>query len=139
MSNKNFSMLGISTFTHLGRHAQTIGILLRLLSENSQKVICLGSGLIEPFLFVEQLLSAFPDSMVSIHAIEQETIFVDSIKLLLSGGKIKVSDFASLACDTNCYGQSIINENFVDCFDLGVREWSEFGLDPYNLISQDII
>jgi hypothetical protein len=137
MSDKKFSMLGISTFTHFGRHAQTINKVIRLLNENSKKIICLGSGFIEPFLFVEQLLSAFPDSIVCIDAIEQETIFVDSIKLLLSGEKIKVSDFASLAYDTNCYGQSIINQNFVHCFDLGVREWSEFGLDPYNLISQD--
>jgi hypothetical protein len=137
MSDKNFSILGISTFTHFGRHAQTISKVISLLSINSQKILCLGSGFIEPFLFVEQLLSFFPDSIVCIEAIEQETIFVDSIKLLLSGGKIKVSDFASLACDTNCSGQAIINQNFVYSFDLGVREWSEFGLNPYNLISPD--
>lgn len=132
----NFARVGISTFTHFGRHAQTIKSLINRLHEEPHFVLDMGSGFIEPFLFAELLVQRFKKPKAIIEAVDEKIEYIDLINRLLSGEAIRIDTLVHCANDTDQRGKIIPNENFSHRFWRSIQDYSDTGLDPYRMIDE---
>lgn len=134
MTKDIFAKVGVSTFTHVGRHARTIRTLVRLPNEAPNTILNLGSGVLEPFLIAEHVLSYYGRSSASIRAIDGEKQFVNMIDKLKRGGSVPIESLARIAVDRTLSGNPIMNDNFQSRLGIGIRDYEESGLTIDRLI-----
>jgi hypothetical protein len=134
LENNVFAKVGMSTFTHVGRHARTIRTLLKLLRKEPRVILNLGSGVLEPFLIAEHLVDIYSEPQSLIKAYDSEEQFVDLIHELIHGGAIDLSSLATVAVDRNISGKPILNENFQERLDIGVRDYEDSGIQIHRVM-----
>ena len=133
----DLAKVGCSTFTHLGRHIYTIKSIFSRLYEEPHLMLELGSGFIEPFMVAELLFQQYDTTCnTRIVAVDANRDYINLIKRLLYGEQIQINTLALMAYDTDVIGSVIPNNNFLNRLSVGVRDYKNAGLDPFNIIDR---
>jgi hypothetical protein len=124
-----FGKVGVSTFTHLGRHAWTLKTCIAYLREAPKLVADIGCGVLEPFLLAECVTNRFSPFSGLIHAVDINEDYIDLIHQLILGASFPVNNMTNIAHDTDLLGHSIPNSNFIDRLWVGIRDYQDAKLD----------
>ncbi|MBT4651406.1 hypothetical protein HOC13_02680 [Candidatus Woesearchaeota archaeon] len=116
-----------STFSHIGRHASELRLLLGSLPEVPKKILEVGAGCLEPIYFAQLL----PEES-TIYAVDINPQIYSVLKSLVGGERVNLEELVQVICNQNNDGSPMINTDLIDPQELakGLEELKFAGIDP---------